>query len=322
MQLNELRKDLEFNAELLSLVETLKNVAGAQYHVLEKQKERFDEFMDAFSGFFRVVNLTDIKNPIVDVMSDVLGIIVITSDSGFMGGLNSGIIREALKSQGDLPNDKVSLVVIGDKGSGTFTDMRREFKFFPGINQETIYEQAVEIKDYVVKEVVEKRMGRLVVAYPKSLSFTAQTIGSINLLPCKELFDVEADSEVAKHTGTKKLIADAQKLIVESTFSDMLEYLAGAWVTSKLFEVFEDSKLSEFSARAMHLEGSLQKVEKEYKKVKHQCSKATHELIDKGMRESHAAKMIKEKKKKKKKVQKRKDQAQAAALAAKQAEAA
>ena len=47
MQLNELRKDLEFNAELLSLVETLKNVAGAQYHVLEKQKERFDEFMDA-----------------------------------------------------------------------------------------------------------------------------------------------------------------------------------------------------------------------------------------------------------------------------------
>ena len=43
----------------------------------------------------------------------------------------------------------------------------------------------------------------------------------------------------------------------------MVEYLAGVWVTSKLFEVFEDSKLAEFSARAMHLEGSFQKLEKE-----------------------------------------------------------
>lgn len=316
MQLNELRKDLQFNAELLSLVETLKNVAGAQYHALEKQKERFDEFMNAFSGFFRVVNLTTVRHPIVEVMSDILGVIVVTSDSGFMGGLNQGIIRAALKAQGDLPNDKVSLIVLGDKGAGTFTDQRRKFKFFPGVNQETIYEQAVEIKDYVVKEVVEKRMGKLVVAYAKPLSFTSQTIDVVNLLPCKELFSAQTGSgTVSEQTGAKKLIASAQEMIVESAFSDMLEYLAGVWITSKLFEVFEDSKLSEFSARSMHLEGSLQKVEKEYKKVKHQVSKATHELIDKGMRESHSAKMIKEKKKKKKRIAKRKDQKAAAARA-------
>lgn len=317
MQLNELRKDLQFNGELLSLVETLKNVAGAQYHALEKQKERFDEFMDAFSGFFRVVNLTTVQHPIVEVATDIVGIIVITSDSGFMGGLNQGIIRAALKAQGDLPNDKVSLIVLGDKGAGTFSDQRRKFKFFPGVNQETIYEQAVEIKDYVVKEVVEKRMGKLVVAYAKPLSFTSQTIDVINLLPCKELFSVKAGSSEAavEQTGAKKWIAHAQEMIVESAFSDMLEYLAGVWITSKLFEVFEDSKLSEFSARAMHLEGSLQKVEKEYKKVKHKVSKATHELIDKGMRESHSAKMIKEKKKKKKRVAKRKDQKEADAKA-------
>jgi ATP synthase F1 gamma subunit len=319
MQLNELRRDLQFNEELLSLVETLKNVAGAQYHALEKQKERFDEFMAAFSGFFRVVNLTEIKDPFVDVMSEVLGIIVVTSDSGFMGGLNSGVIREALKQQGDLPNDRVSLIVIGDKGAGSFTDQRRKFKFFPGINQDTIYEQSVEIKDYIIGEVTARRMGKLIVAYPKPLSFTSQTIDSISLLPCKELFAVEANAaEPAKPAGrAKRLIADAQKLVVESTFSDMIEYLAGAWVTSKLFEVFEDSKLAEFSARAMHLEGSLQKVEKDYKKVKHQVSKATHELIDKGMRESHSAKMIKEKKKKKKRIQKRKE-AHAAAAAARE----
>jgi len=102
VQLNELRKELKFTKELLSLVETLKNVAGAQYHLLEKEKERFDRFMDAFAGFFRVVNLVDVENPLVRPMSDVLGLVIVTSDSGFMGGLNQGVIRAGLAAQGSI----------------------------------------------------------------------------------------------------------------------------------------------------------------------------------------------------------------------------
>ena len=119
-----------------------------------------------------------------------------------------------------------------------------------------------------------------------------------NILPCGELFDLEAESEVSQRVIGKKLVAEASKVIVESSFSDMLEYLAGVWVTSRLFELFEDSKLAEFSARAMHLEGSFDKIQTEYKKVKHQAFKAAHEQIDKGMRESFSA--VKSKKSRKK----------------------
>lgn len=292
MQINELRKELKFNTELLQLIETLKNIAAAQYHVMEKEKERFDEFMNAFSGFFRVINLVDVEDPLVRVVSDVLGIVIVTSDSGFMGGLNQGVIREAMAVQGDLPDDKVALVVIGDKGVGVMADRGVKFKGFPGINQERIYEQSVEIKDYIVQEVLARRMGKVVVAYPKPLSFTAQDVDVIPILPCAELFSSEKQDEVAgekeKEHGIK-FLADARKVVVESKLSDMVEYLAGTWVESKLFEVFEDSKLAEFSARAMHLEGSLQKIQTEFKKIKHMYSKAVHELIDKGMRESYAA---------------------------------
>ena len=140
-----------------------------------------------------------------------------------------------------------------------------------------------------LREVLEKRMGRLIVVYPRPVSFTSQRVETINLLPCGELFDSEAQSEVARRTGAARFIADATRVIVESSLNDMLEYLSSVWVTSKLFEVFEDSKLAEFSARAMHLEGSQQKVEKEYKRTKHLAAKAAHELIDKGMRESFSA---------------------------------
>ncbi len=290
MQLMEIRKELKFNIELVQLIETLKNIAASQYHMLEKEKERFGAFMDAFAEFFRVVNLVDVEDPLVRATSDILGLIIVTSDAGFMGGLNQGVIRQALDLQGERPDDKVALVVIGDKGGALVSDMRRPFKFFQGTNQEMIYEQAVAVKDYIVAEVLAGRMGRVTIVYPKPLSFSAQTIETINILPCAELFDSTKQSEISTRMQGKGLLVKATKVIVESSFSDMVEYLAGVWVTSKLYEVFEDSKLAEFSARAMHLEGSLQKLEKELKKVKHLCFKATHEKIDKGMRECFAAK--------------------------------
>jgi len=290
MHRNELRKEVRFCKELLSLIETLKNVAGAQYHLMEKEKERFDRFMDAFAGFFRVVNLVEVDNPLVRVACDTLGLVIVTSDAGFMGGLNQGVVRAAFAARESLGARDVALVVIGEKGAGIVGDRHGPFKFFGGVNQATIYEQAVAVKDYLVQEVLARRMGRVLVAYPKPISFSAQTIEVITLLPCGELFNREAQSEVAEHWRQKGFVAEARKVIVESSFDEMVKYLASVWVTSKLFEVFEDSKLAEFSARAMHLEGSQQKVEKNYKKLKHQFFKASHELIDKGMRESFAAK--------------------------------
>lgn len=300
MLLTKLRKDLQFNGELLSLVDTLKNIAAAQYHQMEKEKERFDLFLDSFYDFFRVVNLVQVKNPLVRVESDTAGVVMVTSDSGFMGGLNQSVLRAGLAAVENPPPDKVSLVVVGDKGAGVFHEQQRPFKYFEGLGttQDEIYRRAVQVKDYIVQEVLEHRMGRVVISYPRALSFTAQTNETINLLPCAELFDSEVDSDVTHHTRLSRFLADAQTLVLESSPDDLLEYLASEWVTTKLFEVFEDSKLAEFSARAMHLEDSVQKVEKEHKKLKQMCFKASHEAIDKGMREGFAAKSLKKKTKK------------------------
>lgn len=297
-RLSEIRKELKFYKELHTLVDTLKSIAAAQYHTMEKAKERFDLFMNAFSGFFRVVNLVAVEDPLVKVASDVLGIVIVTSDSGFMGGLNQGVLRMAAEIEGDRKEDEVALIVIGDKGATTLGDHARKFKFFRGISHETLYEQAVEVKNYIIGEVLARRIGKVVVVYPKPVSFTAQTIEAVTILPCGELFDIKAESEISRRASDKGVLADATRVVVESSYSDMVEYLAGVWVTSKLYEIFEDSKLAEFSARALHLEGSAQKVEKELKRAHHLVFKAAHERIDKGMRESFSATKVKKRKKK------------------------
>lgn len=278
------------------MIQTLKNIAASQYHSLEREKERFSDFMDQFAGFFRVVDMVSVEAPLVNAVTDVVGIVLVTSDSGFMGGLNAGVIQAGYDVQGELPDSKVSYIVIGERGASKLVENGKTFKQFPGIAPETRYEQAMEIRDYIVKEVAEKRIGKVVVAHPRPISFTQQTIDTFSLLPCGDLFDKSAQSEIARHAGGRiQLIADARKVTVESSFADMVEYLAGVWVASKLFEVFEDSKLAEFAARAMHLEDSVQKLEKEHKKLKHQCFRAAHEMVDKSMREAFSSRRKKKK---------------------------
>ena len=41
MQIAQLKKEIRFNKELLSLIETLKNIAASRYHMLEREKESF-----------------------------------------------------------------------------------------------------------------------------------------------------------------------------------------------------------------------------------------------------------------------------------------
>jgi len=294
--LSQLRRELRFNAEFLQLIQTLKNIAASQYHVMEREKARFAAFMDAFAGFFRAVDMANVEEPLVRSTCDVLGVVMVTSDSGFMGGLNAGVIEGGVAAQGAFPDDKVQLVVIGEKGSARLTERNRAFKYFPGINQDTRYEQAMEIRDYLVREVQEQRMGRVMLVYPQPISFTQQSVQTIRLLPCADLFDRSTDSEIARHAGIKGFVADARKVVVESSFGDMATYLAEVWVASKLYEVFEDSKLAEYAARAMHLEESSQKLEKEHKKLKHQCFRAAHELVDKSMRESFSSRKKKKRK--------------------------
>ena len=294
--LSQLRRELRFNAEFLQLIQTLKNVAASQYHTMERAKARFSEYMDAFAGFFRIVDMAGVDDPLVRPTTDTLGIVLVTSDSGFMGNLNAGVIEAGKAAQGGLPDDQVRLIVIGERGASKLSESGATFKFFGGIGADTRFEQALEIRDYLVGEVLAQRLGRVVLVYPRALSFTQQTIETIRLLPCADLFEKDAASEIADRAARKSWTAPALKVVVESAFKDMVQYLSGMWVASKFYEVFEDSKLAEFAARAMHLEESAQKLGKEHKKLRHQCFRAAHEMVDKGMRESFSSRKKKSRK--------------------------
>jgi len=280
----QLREELEVNGDLTGLMDVLKGIAATEFWILQKKKKRFAEFISAFEGFFRFVDFIDVQHPFVQEQGN-LAIIMITSDEGFMGGLNTRVIAAALSHPGA---DDAQLMIVGEQGASYLVAQGRQFTGFPGFASDECYEASLKVKDHIMKKGLERNFGRLILFYPKPVSFMIQQVENLELLPCNRLFEKESEK-----------IKDWKNVLVESPVDSIIEYLVETWIVQKLFEVFEDSKLAELSARTLHLEESYQTLVEQKKTISHQYFRSRREVIDSEMRDMYSAQIVRTKARKK-----------------------
>lgn len=278
----EAKKELKFNQEFVQMIEVLKEIAASQFQAHLRKKERFERFLTSFDGFFKMVDLVTKENPLVYNVSGTTCLVMVTSDEGFMGGLNTIVIQTALNQ---VEGKRRRLVVIGSRGADYLKDAREECVVFPGIIPESRYEQAVKLKDFLVEGVNKGEFGTVLLVYPHPVSFTVLKPEVVPLLPCAQLF----------RKGSEELLSSKQKVLVESPISSIVEYLVEMWLTYKLCEIFEDSKLAEFAARTQRLEQSFDTLSRKGEVLKRRYFRSRHEFVDKGMRETFASTLLRRK---------------------------
>ena len=276
--LKELKEDLQFNTELIELLEVMKNTAVFQFRALQERKERFDKFAIAVDGFFSLIGASGNENVLITPQIQKSAIIMVTSDEGFMGSLNSQVIDLA-KEQESFKD--AQLLIVGERGASQLEELGRNFVPYRSA-ADAGHRQALTaaLTGYIIRGVRQGLFGRVAVSYPKPVSFMYQKAEIIDILP---LF---------KEPPKALSQSDAQKLILESPVNGIIDYLAEEIIKQKLVGILEDSKLSEFAARAIHLEASSQELTEKKRKIKLQYFRAYHEMIDKSTRELFSAQII------------------------------
>ena len=275
--LSVLKKDMEFNKGLSSLIDVLKNIAVAQYRTLEAKIRSYEKFELFIVSFFDLIDTDILSHPFVRPRNNQQGVVAVTSDSGLLGGLNMQVVNNALIELEQAPGQ---LIVIGERGKMYARDSRIPFIAFPGINDEARFGQAMQMRDFLLKKVSEGAFGRLKVVYPRPLSFTVQRVETVTFLPFSPA------SLKGRSSG------EIPFSLFESAAGDLVAYLAYLWMGHKLFEIFGLSRLAEFSARYVHLEESLQKLKEMDNKLRLQYFRVRHELIDRNMRELFSARLL------------------------------
>ena len=154
-------------------------------------------------------------------------------------------------------------------------------KIFEDIEERGYYEMAVEIKNYLVKEVMEGRLGKVTLIYPWPKDYTVIKPRAIKLLPCEDLLPKQ-----------KQNVETFKRVLEESDSVDMMGYLADLWLSAKIFEIFFDTNLAAASAQTQQLDSSLDKMKKERDITKLKWRKARRGDIDKSLREVFSAKMM------------------------------
>jgi ATP synthase F1 gamma subunit len=280
-QLTKLRRELDFNKEIGGIISVLRGVATSEFYHLRKARKKLDEFGNYLQGFFQMVNIAGLHHAFLEVSSLPPALVLITSDAGLLGKLNILVVNSALEQfSGD-----GELIVVGRQGARYIEETGKSFTSFAGISDEVNYQEAEKLGDYIVKGILDKKLGRTVVVYPHFVSFTVWEVQTYQMLPCRFLF-----REDLKHREEEE-----EKIIVEPSMSRIIEYLVRVWIIYMLYGIFWESKLTEWSARVVHLERSSEEVKQQSKELNLKYFRLIHELSDKNIREIFSSRLAAEK---------------------------
>lgn len=286
---SELKNDMLFNLEMTELMDILKKTAIFEFQSLfnrRRMQTAQEKYVAALEDLLKIFPPGS-EHPFLTNPQDKIILILMTSDMGFVGGLNTEVVELGLRAL--RKKDQPHLLVLGEKGYLQLEERGLKFEFLPGIGAEMNFALAEKVRDYIYASCWKHQVGRVIVGYPKFISFARQEIAVDVLIPCGYLFSEEAPEPSGAAEPSEKAPLDNRRpvtrFIFEPSPQKALDRLLKIYLAYKIYDIFWQAKLSEFAARSMHLDGSMQELMEMKKGIQSQYFRSKHEITDRTIRD-------------------------------------
>ncbi len=263
-----------FNKNLEDLIEVMKLAATTQFNQFRSRQEPSADFIHQLDEVFEVLFSSGIpKDLLVSQESLPALVLLVSSDEGFLGELNFLLVNKLL----DIKRPQDIVLCVGNQGANYLKETEVDFSFLESPGEKIDSEKLGKIRDSVFKQYLKRSVGKVYVIYSRFINITAQQIELESLLPLE------------KTTSSTKPVRD---LLIEPSHHLVIEGWIKQWLSFRLYQIFWSSKLAEFAARIMHLEGSVQELGKINGHLRMEYFKYLHGLSDKSIRELTAARLL------------------------------
>jgi F-type H+-transporting ATPase subunit gamma len=173
------------------------------------------------------------------------GIILITSDKGLCGPLNSNVLKVVTDIK-----TPAKYAVIGRKGTQFIARTHRDLLADFPANDRTSFADIKIVAEFMVKQFIEGVVDTVEVIWPRFRNTLVQAPTIMTLLPLTSvkdiLADLRSDAGLAATAATKT--AD-NPLLFEPDAASVLEAILPLYINRELFQHAIDAKASEHSAR-------------------------------------------------------------------------
>ena len=175
----------------------------------------------------------------------VRGIILISSDKGLCGPLNSNIFK--LVTDIKTP---AKYAVIGRKGAQFIARTRRELLVDFPANDRTTFADIKVVAEFMVQQFLAGHVDTVEVIWPRFRNTLVQVPTVMALLPLTSVKDVIVDLRSdAGLAATAAALATDSQMLFEPDAASVLESLLPLYVNREVFQHALDAKASEHSAR-------------------------------------------------------------------------
>ena len=175
------------------------------------------------------------------------GIILITSDKGLCGPLNSNVLKVVTDIK-----TPAKYAVIGRKGTQFIARTHRDLLADFPANDRTSFADIKVVAEFMVKQFLEGVVDTVEVIWPRFRNTLVQAPTVMTLLPLTSVKDVIADlrSDAGLEATTTAAAKTAQnQMLFEPDAASVLEAILPLYINRELFQHAIDAKASEHSAR-------------------------------------------------------------------------
>lgn len=253
--------------------------------------------MAAFRILSRITRSVDIANhPLVAVrpVHRVL-LVVVTSDKGLAGGLNSGVTKKAIAAleERNVSKESIGVLAIGRKGEEFFA--RRGYileKHIKTMKDDSAIGEFSEVVSLVMKLFTEGKYDECVIAYtnfrstfeqePVSRTLLPLSIEGLNTMIKGIVPEKGAFAETSAHIKKEERAAD---YLFEPSPEAVFETLLPRLLAIEIHHAFLESKASEHSARMVAMRNASDKAEEVTFDLTREYNKARQSAITREMSE-------------------------------------
>jgi len=177
-------------------------------------------------------------------------VILVSTDKGLCGGLNSNLMREAAK----LDRNTTVFIAAGKKGSQFLARTKRELKAEFTYKDAPMFSEARAISRFARELFESGEVDQVDILFTNFISTLNQKPELVPFLPVGEITGVTAG--VHGHAMTEKLVKGEVEFIYEPNVGGVLSALLPHYLNFKVYQILLEAKASEHSSRMVAMKNA------------------------------------------------------------------
>lgn len=182
------------------------------------------------------------------------GILLISTDRGLCGPLNSNLFREVMQLEGD-----IAYVTIGKKARQFISRTGRKLIADFPISEQAQFKELRPVIELLIEQFNEGEIDSIEILYPRFKNTLIQEPVLVPLLPLTALEDYVKD--LAEKEGMH-LVEDNRELVFEPAAEEILTKLLDRFVKREAYQMLVDARASEHSARMVAMKAATDNAKK------------------------------------------------------------